>query len=186
MKFTSNPIYRFFFLFVSPLNGWKKLKNLGLKADIMAQKVFYPLVAIASLSVFFDKLNYDTPIEILLQQAIVTFVAFFFGYFIILFLSTIIMKKESAVKLQTDFGKIFIMVNLSSLTVLYSIYKIIPFIYPILVFTPIYTIYLIIKGCRFLRIPQEETVNTNILLVLMIIGIPIALNYIFTLILPTI
>lgn len=182
-KLTSNPIYRFLFLLVSPLNGWKKFKNLGLKTDVVAQKLFYPLIALTSLSVFMEKIYNDASLESLLQSAIITFVAFFFGYFLILILTAILLKSESKTKFQADFGKTYVMINLSSLAVFYILNNLFPPLEPILVFTPIYTIYLIIKGSRFLRIPEEETTHTNIVLSILIIGVPIALSYFFSLLL---
>ncbi len=184
-KYKENLIYRFLFLFISPLNGWKQIKNLRLTPEIVSKKLFYPLCALAALSVFFEILyKEDVLIENLLKQALIVFSSFFLGSFLILFLSSILLKKESNIKFQSNYGKVYNLINLSTLCLFYVIYNIIPILEPILVFTPIYTIYLIIKGSRLFKFEEKEKISSIIILIVLIIGTPICISYLLSSLLP--
>ena len=86
-KLDTNIIYRFLFLFISPINGWKKIKNLRISSNEVAQKLFYPIIAFTALSVFMGVFYiYNFSIEELLKKAIIVFASFFFANFLIHFL----------------------------------------------------------------------------------------------------
>lgn len=183
---TISVLLYFLKVFVSPINGWKKLKAAELKPEDVSSKLFYPVIALISACEFFELFyNIEIPVTELLQDAIVTFVAFFAGYFSILFLTDFLFKKEVRPKLTTNFAKNFILFNLTTLALFYMIYELIPMAGPILVFTPIYTLYLIIKGAKSLRIPEDRFSMSIFKLSALIIGIPIIIYNLFSMILPT-
>lgn len=173
-------------VFISPIAGWKSLKVARLKAEHFSSKLFYPIVALISAFEFFQ-LFYNAKLSVttLLQDAVVTFVAFYAGYYSILFLSEFLFKKEIRASLMSDFGKIYIMINLMTLALFYLVFELIPMAGPILVFTPIYTLYLIIKGAKTLRLPDEYFSASILKLSALIIGMPIVIYYFFNLIMPT-
>lgn len=185
-KLDTNIIYRFLFLFISPINGWKKIKNLRISSNEVAQKLFYPIIAFTALSVFMGVFYiYNFSIEELLKKAIIVFASFFFANFLIHFLSNIFLKKDSFQKIQTNYGKIFIMINLSTLSVFYILLNIFPILEPILVFTPIYTAYLVVKGCKLLRFSEGENTQSIIVLVILNICTPLVIGYLLSIFLPT-
>lgn len=182
-----NLLMMFFRLFISPIDGWKKIKGASINVDLLCRKLFYPLIAIVSLAEFIQIFyNVDITVSSALQNAIITFVSFFLSYYTILFCADFIFKPEVRAKVTSNFGKIFIVMNLLSLILFYFIYEIFPIAGPILVFTPIYTIYLIIKGIKYLRIPVDNTNHTSVILISLIIGLPMLIHYLFSLIMPTV
>lgn len=182
---TSSPFFAFFLMFLSPITGWKNIKSAAFKPEEVAGRLFYPMVALVAAGEFMQLIyQCDLTVTKLLKDAVIIFISFFLGYFSILFLVEFLFKKNARIKITTDFGKIFVLMNLSSLALFYFLYEVLPLAGPILVFTPIYTLYLIIKGVKYLRLPQENY-NFNIfLLSLLIIGLPILIYKIFQAILP--
>ena len=182
---TKSPLSAFLKMLISPINGWKNIKSIAYKPDEVASRLYYPMIALVSAGEFLQLIyNPDLTVTVLLKDAVVTFISFFLGYFLVLFLIELLLKKDVRIKLTTDFGKNYILMNLTSLVLFYLLYEILPLAGPILVFTPIYTLYLIIKGVKCLRLPQENY-NLNIfLLSVLIIGVPILIYKIFQAIMP--
>lgn len=180
-----SPLFAFFKMLISPIMGWKNIKSVAYKPEEVASRLYYPLIALIAAGEFLQLIyNPDLTVTVLLKDALITFISFFLGYFSILFLIELLFKKDARIKLTTDFGKNFILMNLSSMVLFYFLYEVLPLAGPILVFTPIYTLYLIIKGVKCLRLPQENY-NLNIfLLSLLIIGMPIIIYKIFQAIMP--
>lgn len=180
-----NPILHFIKMLLSPINGWKQIKSAGFKSEEVGSKLFYPSIALVSAAEFIHLIYYpNATLTSILQSAIATFIAFFLGYFAILFLTDFVFAKVARAKIKTEFGKVYIMMNLTTLTLFYLIYEIFPLAAPIIVFTPIYTLYVIIKGAKCLRIPEEHFSVTIMMFALLIIGLPILIHYIFTAITP--
>lgn len=180
-----SPFSAFLKMLISPIQGWKNIKSGAHKPEEVASRLYYPLIALIAAGEFLQLIyNPTLTVTVLLKDAVITFISFFLGYFLVLFLIELIFKKDVRIKLMTDFGKNFILMNLSSMVLFYFLYEILPLAGPILVFTPIYTLYLIIKGVKYLRLPQENY-NINIfLLSILIIGMPILIYKIFQAIMP--
>lgn len=180
-----HPILRFLQLLISPLSGWKNIKKSNYSPDTVSRKLFYPMMALVSVGMFMSMIyNSALSLSFVLQRAIVIFVAFFFGYFAILLSCGFMLKEKSREKIESNFGKVFVMMSMSVLIFFYIIYEIVPMLEPILIFTPLYVIYLIFRGVRFLRIPEDEKLSTIIILSGLIIGLPILLNWLFLTIMP--
>lgn len=169
----------------NPVEGWKSLKRSKFSTDAVAAKCFYPLVALAAVSEY-TALFYDaeSSVTTLLVPAIITFITFFFGYFSALLLGGIALSKDAKKTLQTDFGKEFVMINMSTLTLFYIIYRLFPLAGPILAFLPLWTIYAICKGTKQFRVSKDEETRVSAILSAIIIGCPILWNWIFNELLP--
>lgn len=169
-----SPVKILFSTLIGPVEGWKALKRTRFKTEEFAARCFYPLVAAAALAegvMFFYEANMTFSDWVL--EAISTFVAFFFGYFTILLLGSFILPRKSREILKKDIGRQFVMLSLSSLALFWMLVTLLPMFEPVLVFLPLWTIYIVFKGVRLLRVPADVTSSTAGLLCMLVIGVPV-------------
>lgn len=176
-----SPIGMLFRIMFTPVEGWKSLKRARFRSEEVASRCFYPLIALAAVcdvaKMFYES---DFTFSDWAIQGLTIFIAFFFGYFTVLLLGSMILPKKSRALLKTDIGKQFVMVCLSTLAIFYSLICLFPMVEPVLVFLPIWTIYLIYKGVRILRVDKDVENSTTGYLCLLIIGVPIFWNWLFS------
>lgn len=166
---------------LTPVEGWKALKRAAYNPDEFASRCFYPLITLAAISVAIDFYYLsDYTFTRWVENGLSTFVTFFFGYFTIIFLGSEILPKKSKWFLKENIGKELVMLNLSTLAIFWIIIQLLPMLEPVLVFLPIWTIYLIFKGIKVLRVSPEEENSTTIILIILIIGAPLFWNWIFS------
>ena len=180
-----HPFWRFLYLLVAPQSGWKRLKNARYSTEYYARSLFYPLLALMAACRFALLIyNVDATIITVLQQAIGLFVAGFAGYYAILILARTFLPHAARVKIETRFGKVYIMTCLSALALCMTVFELIPGIGLVFVAAPIYVAYLMVKGVKSLRVPAEEENPTIILLTLLLLGTPIAIYALLEMMMP--
>ena len=169
---------------LTPVHGWKAIKRSGLSPDRFASECFYPLTALASVSEF-GQIIYgaDVPVTSLIVSALIVFISYFVGYFMILVVGRIVLRDGRKV-LESNFGKLFVMNALSSLALFNSLVQLLPMLEPVLVFLPLWTIYVVCRGVRFLRLPRESETLVSCVLSLLIVGMPTLVGWLFSLIIP--
>lgn len=169
-------------MMINPVEGWKRIRRSKNSVEDVSRECFYPLIGIAAASCFLECLwKHSISLNIATINALKTFVAFFFGYFLVLMLIKIFFPKAIKSISESDYGKKFVMYNLSTLALFYILYGCLPMIGPILVFLPIWTIYLILRGSGFFVFPSEKASLLRTLLCVFIIGTPIAVYWIIDL-----
>lgn len=171
-----------FKILATPVEGWKELRRRRYTPEEVASGCFFPMTILASLSEFADMLYTTLNIGDCLMQAMYTFISFFFGYFTIMILGGIVLPSLSKADIKKNIGKEFVMMNLSTLALFYAANKLLPMIDAALFFLPIWTVYLIYKGGRILRIPVAVESRTKVILVFLIIGMPIFWKWLLDLI----
>lgn len=177
----ATPLRVMFSTMLTPVEGWKKLKRSRFTTEQFASGCFYPMIALATVTeickVFYEP-NHTLGEWVL--DGLLTFLAFFFGYFTVLLLGGIVLPVKSRDLLKTEIGRQFVMLNLSTLAIFWSVINLIPMLDPVLVFLPIWTIYLIYKGVRVLRVSKEVENSTTGFLCLLILGAPLLWNWLLT------
>ena len=169
----------------NPVEGWKSLRRSGLSIDSFQSGCFYPLLALMAISKFVDLFyTVDTNISQIITKAVISFVAFFFGNFCIQMVMSWILPKEMAQKFEEKFGKEFTLVALSTLVLFSILTNILPMIWPILIFLPIWTLYIMFKGVRFFKFPVEKEMKFFILVSCAMIGIPSVIEWALYSIIP--
>lgn len=170
----------------SPVEGWKELKRTKPHPEEVLKGMFAPLVALAACSCFFSLL-YDitTTLPMVLTQALILFISFFVGYFAVILLERVFFSTDCRLRLDTVFGRNFVLVSLSTLAMYRTLMEALPMFGPVLVFLSLYTIYLISMGVRFLRMPRDRETYVTVALSALVIGVPLLLEYIFSLLLPS-
>ena len=176
-----SPVGVLFKAMLTPVEGWKALKRARFKTEDFAARCFYPLIALSAVSevasLFYEA---NRTFSDWVMDGLATFITFFFGYFTIIALGSMALPKKSRSFLQKDIGRQFVMLNLSTLAMFWVLIQALPMLEPVLVFLPLWTIYLIFKGVRVLRIPEDVTTSTTGYLCLLIIGIPVLWNWLLT------
>jgi len=174
-----------FVIMGNPVEGWKKLRRMHTDTESISGRIFYPLGALAAVSVFAN-LFYDSTatLQSLLINAVITFVSFFLGYFIVIQILKLFLPKNCKDIAEDPFLKQIVMISLSSMEVFFTIYSLLPMLQPVLVFLPLWTIYLITKGGRFLKIPAGKTASVTGLISIAVAGSPLLISWFFELILP--
>lgn len=109
-----------------------------------------------------------------------TFITFFFGYFTVLLLGSFVLPRQSRDVLKKDIGKQFVMLSMSTLALFRAVVRLLPMLEPILVFLPLWTIYMVFKGARRLRVPKDVENSTTGLVCMLIIGVPLLWNWVMT------
>ena len=184
-KHKRSPFGTLIYLMFNPVEGWKKLRRRRISVDSLQSGCFYPLLALLALSKF---ATYFYSVNVIFSQviteAVIAFVAFFFGYLSIPTVLTWFLPKEVSHSFEERFGKEYILISLSTLVLFSIITNILPMLWPILIFLPIWTLYLMFKGVRFFKFPVKEEMKFFILCGTAVIGMPLLLDWILNLILP--
>ncbi len=172
-------------LMINPTDGWKKLRRYHFTPEQMGARCFYPLSALAALSAFADLFyNSDSTVSGVIVNALVTFISFFFGFFLLSPLGKIFLPKEVKEYSETVQGKVFNMAMLSTLAMFWILFKCLPMLDTIWVFLPLWTVFLISKGSRFIKASQQKPTTVTFILCVLIVGTPLAVGRIFAMILP--
>lgn len=180
-----HPFVLFMLLISNPKVGWKRVKNMHFSHDVYARSLFYPLLALMAACRFMSLVyGSDESIGTLLQQAVAAFVAGFAGYFIVLLLGRWFLPAVASLRIDSEFGKIYVMTNMCALATATIIYELFPSLGLLLLILPIYISYIIAKGIRFLRLPENEETPASVLMVLLILGIPMLIYFAFEVMMP--
>lgn len=166
---------------LTPVEGFKALKRARFKTEEFAGRCFYPLIALAAVSDIaglFYKAGFS--IADWMVSGFSTFMTFFFGYFTILLAGPLLLPAKSRPLLKKDIGRQFVMLALSTLAIFWTVIQVAHMLEPVLVFLPLWTIYLVYKGVRVIRVPSEVENSTTGILCMLVIGVPILWSWLIS------
>lgn len=153
--------------------GWKELRRSRLTPEDTAAGCFYPLAALASACRFADWFHRpEFSLSETLTDAVAVFVSFFFTYFGVQILCRWLFPVEVKDRVETAYFRQLVQYALASLALFWIPAEIFPVIEPLTVFLPLWTIFIITKGMRFLRIPQKYETRATITLVTATVAMP--------------
>lgn len=148
--------YLFAILFTGTA-GWKQLRRSRLTPEQTAAGCFYPILALVAACRFADWFYLpEFNISETLVKAASIFASFFFSYFAIQVICRLCFPHEAKSKTETNYFKLVVQYALSSLALFWLPAEILPVIEPLTVFLPIWTVFIITKGVRFLRLPENH------------------------------
>lgn len=172
-------------LILAPVKGWEDVSADGYGGRDLLVKGFIPFIALSSLTVLL-KLFYspDATVVVGLQQVVVCFVKYFVSYYLAaflftLFLPTCIEGELSMVKVQT-----FILYGLGLLAMVNIIKNCIPVELALSFMMPIYVLYILWRGLRYMSISFNGVGTFILLIIFALIAPPYGLQYLFNFILP--
>lgn len=162
----------------NPVVGWKSLRRAKITAETMQSECFYPLLAILAVSEF-AQLFYSSSVTLseVLIDAVVSFVSFFAGYYCIMLALELFLPKEAKVRFNTEFGKVFVLTALSTLCLFFIAIELLPILWSLLIFLPLWTVYVICRGVRFFIFPENCKLRSTIILCLLTIGVPSLIDW---------
>lgn len=169
----------------SPVEGWKKLRRSRISIEKLQAGSFYPLLALLAVSKFSDFFYYvDVSLNRVITEGIVAFVAYFFTYFCMPVVMSWVLPKEMSEKFDSKFGKAFTLVVLSTLVLFSIVVDLLPMLWPILIFLPIWTLYLMFKGVRFFKFEEKNEMKFFIRSGAAVIGLPLLIEWALNSVMP--
>lgn len=180
----SSSLMLMFKILFNPIEGWKSLRRSHLTQEEVQRGCFYPLAALLAVSRFADMFyNPAVKLDDCIMSAVSSFISFFFGYFCILIIIRILMPSDISGIFDKHFGKIYILMSLSSLCLFYTVTALLPMLWAVLIFLPLWTVYIIFRGSKFLKFPESRHIRYVTILCILIIGSPLALSWVMEIIL---
>lgn len=172
-------------LLLSPTNGWRKLRNSGVSPADFEQQLFYPILALIAICQFIILFYVPTtPIALVLQKAIVSFVSLFASYFAVLAAAHVVLPPKAAEKASTKFFRVYVAASISCLAFGFMLSLLAPQMAVIFWLGLIYTLYIVCRGVKYLHVPNNERTATNVVCCFMICGFPMVIYAVFYLMLP--
>lgn len=180
-----SPLLLMFKVLINPIEGWKSVRRSRLTPERAQQGCFYPLLALLAATKFLLLAYHSTlKLQTALIDAVNSFVSFFFGYFCIIIFLKIALPGNSGKNFETNFGKVFVIISLSTLCLFYALADALPMLWAILIFLPMWTIYIICRGTKFFKFPENRAIFSTFILSLTIVGFPLLISWIMELMLP--
>lgn len=153
--------------------GWKDLRRSRLTPEQTAAGCFYPLIAIASVCQFADWFYHpEFNLSSTLVCAASVFASFFFSYFAVQVVCRWLFPMAAKSKTETQYFKLIVQYALSSLALFWIPAELLPILEPFTVFLPIWTAFIITKGLRFLRLPEQCQNRCMVTIVVTVIVMP--------------
>lgn len=153
--------------------GWKDLRRSRFTPEQAAAACFYPLVALASVCRFADWFYLP---EFILSNTLIdaasVFASFFFSYFAVQVVCRWLFPFEAKDSTETPYFKLLVQYSLSSLALFWIPGELMPILEPLTVFLPIWTAFIMTKGMRFLRIPEQMLNRCMVTLIVTTIVMP--------------
>lgn len=172
-------------ILLNPVEGWKKLRRSKIEIEMLQSGCFYPILAILALSNFADYFySVNVSLTKVVTEAVVAFVAFFFGYFCIPTVLGWFLPKDMVEKFNAPFGRKYLLIALSTLAMFSIFLNLLPMISPILIFLPIWTLYIMFKGIRFFQFPVYREMRFFVISAISVIGVPLLIDWILNSIMP--
>lgn len=160
-------------IMVQPVEGWKHFRRERFSIEDIGSRCFFPLCGVAALSQFFSVVyNSQLSLRLIVTKALVAFVAYFLGYYVSLLFSRILLPGSMKDFVNTPFGKGFAMMMMATLALFHIIRMAVPVLEPVLIFLPLWTIYMICRGCRFIKMPADRQSYVTATLCVCILGAP--------------
>lgn len=183
---SNTPIFKLLLIMLSnPTEGWKKVRREKVTVESAQMNCFYPLLALMAIS-HFASMFYNSRLLVseILVEAVTSFVGYFAGYFLIIILLKALLPSNAGKSIDTDFGKVFVILNLSSLCIFFTAMELLPMLWAVLIFLPLWTVYAICRGVRFFKFPEDKSITCTGLICLLIIGVPSLIEWGLTELLP--
>lgn len=184
-NYSPHPFALMLKILANPTLGWRNFKSSKFAVSDVEKRCFYPILAVLAVACFIRKFySPDVTLQLLLIDSITKFISYFFGYFIVVMACAHLLPKESIKPMESQFGKNYILVGMSSLAFFNIFQVVLPMLEPILVFLPLWTIYILSKGIKYVKVPDDRKNITAGLVAFYSIGITILLEWLFRTITP--
>ena len=171
-------------LILAPVKGWEDVSADGLNHESLFKKGLIPLLVITALSSYVRLLfDIDASFIGVLQQSIVTFIKYFATYYVAsltfaVYLPSCINGEFSHKKCYT-----FITYGITLLAIVNIIENCIPVELAVVYIMPVYVMYILWRGLRYLSVSFDGVGQFIFLTVSVIMIPPVLLQYLFSMLL---
>lgn len=174
-----------FRIMVNPVEGWKNLRRSHIKLETLQSGCFYPLLALVAVSKFAE-FFYSVNVSLgkVVTEGVIAFVAFFFGFFCVSQFLNLVLPPDMVKKFDCRFGKEYIVISMSTLALFSMLTDLLPMIWPILIFLPLWTLYIMFKGVRFFKFAVNQEMKFYIFAASAAIGMPLLIDWVLNTVLP--
>ncbi|MCC8175711.1 MAG: hypothetical protein LUC85_04120 [Bacteroidales bacterium] len=171
-----------FQLLISPANGWEDISAETKDPAAIASQGLYPLLGFAALTAFFQMLWISQlTVTGALQNAIIIFVQYFITFFLAQYALSLLLKPcISHGEVNEKKLAVFVSYSLALMALITIIENLLPMELLILQFLPIVVAVVIWKGARFMGVETAQVPRFTILSILLIIGPPLLLGWLFS------
>lgn len=150
-----------FKLIVSPRSAWGQIFRGGIDSRIFEQDVFYPLLGIASCSVFVQML-YDTNYTLMMAiiEAIILFVSYFVGYIAASFGIGMVLPllQDAEFRSSESRVRLLVMSSMSILVIIDIIQNLLPTQMALCDLFPIYLLFVISKSVQYFHLKADKSI----------------------------
>lgn len=168
----SHPMLLMLKVLANPMGGWRALSAAAPHPEEVARGCAYPMMALAAACCFMQ-FYYDPHAELseVLMKAVITFMSYFIGYFFVELVSKALPRSVRG-RVCSPFGRCFMLTAIATLALFAAVRECLEAWEPVLVFLPLYTAYLVYRGTKALRVPEDRRVGTGITLAVLILTAP--------------
>lgn len=164
-----------FQLILSPGNGWEDIAKADIPAADIARRGYYPLIAVAALSVFMQGMWHHVEFIVLFMRAIATFLVYFVSYFFGVFVLSLFVEPNLTHRYDEQQSETFTLFTLGLLALITIIINVLPVTSAMLYFLPLYVALIQWKGCAYMGVSPDRI---GIFMIIAILGVLMPL-YIF-------
>ncbi|MCX4369731.1 MAG: hypothetical protein OSJ41_09445 [Duncaniella sp.] len=178
-----------FQLILSPRNGWEDIDKAmsasgsRLTPSRIAAEGFYPLIAVAAVSVFIQALfKHHVVFLSLFMKMIITFVVYFISYFFSTFVLSVAVELMIEGEYDEQRCQTFTLFTLGMLAMISIIVNCLPITPLVLFFLPCYVALVQWKGCEYMHVRPDRIGHFMMLAILGVLLPPYIFYFIFSLI----
>ncbi len=159
---------------VSPRDGWESINISDTRTEDLISKVFYPMLAVLAVSEFAPVLyDHTLTISTLLVNALATFAAYFFTFFINVQVMSLAFPEAARTRVAVDRLTDFTIYSLILLIIIEIISNLLPTDFmPITALAFLYMPLVIYRGMMYLDIKGVHSLWATVLATLLLVGLP--------------
>ena len=178
---------KLFKLLASPKVGWEEIGKYSIPNNLLLSKMFYPCLAILAISKFVPvMLGYiDMDLKNLIVYAMIDFVKFFVSFFILSLIATSLFKFTTENESETNKLNNYVVFNLTILVIIDFLKNLVPG-FPVFDLVPLYIVFVAFCGKIYLNIPENVMKSFLTTMSILLIVVPIGVEYILNFMLPNV
>lgn len=161
---------------ISPAAGWDDIDKSGYPASTVLSGLYYPLLALMSVSCFCAMLyDHTLTLSMSVMRAVIAFVSYFIAYYTVVFLIDCLFPRQTQGKVAKARCCNYVAYILSFLVILETLLNVLQQ-YPPMNFFRIYAYVIAFRGLDFVKV--DKAARTKFLLVCgtLLIAVPILLS----------
>ena len=171
-----------FQLVLSPGNGWEDIAADNDNPKEISTKGFYPLIALAAVSVFMKGIYHNIDFLVLFIRMIVTFLVYFIGYFFGVFVLSLFSEPTLEGYYDEHRSHTFVLYTLGLLAVISLIVNCLPVTSMMFFFLPFYVALIQWKGVSYMGVKPHKVGVFMIIAILGVLMPPYIFYFLFSMI----